>query len=65
MTPEGVDIYAQTPNPRFSLRYTSADYYVHDVHFYNYVIDVPIFLVKTQINQENPSIEVIKSPIEV
>ena len=45
MTPEGVDIYAQTPNPRFSLRYTSADYYVHDVHFYNYVTDVPIFQV--------------------
>ena len=32
------------------LRYTSADYYVRDVHFYYYVTDVPIFLVKTQIS---------------
>ena len=27
----------------------AADYYVRDVHFYYYVTDAPIFLVKTQI----------------
>ena len=29
-------------NPMYNLRYPSADYYVHDVHFYYYVTDVPI-----------------------
>ena len=41
-------LFLQDLEPRCSLRYTSAYYYVRYVYFYNYVTYVPIFQALAQ-----------------